>query len=274
MVAAPSDLAGLDVAEEKRRLTAALAKLQKRGVVDLVWAEGGSWPVLQSMLLDGPWHVVHFIGHGGFDESERTGVLALEDDVTGRSSAVTARRFAHLLGASRPVPRLIVLNSCQSGEASANDLLSSTAAELVRSGTSAAVAMQFAITDRPRSLFPAVSTKRSRESLGRGSRPQWADRDRGHQCADARVAHACPLFPHGGHQPVRVKAAAPTETPDAEPDVGGSDIRLMYFRGLAAAQAEQWDVAVTLFDSVLIRDSDYEDAAAERDKGSRRHSNL
>jgi hypothetical protein len=38
-------------------------------------------------------------------------------------------------------------HSCQSGEAAIDDLLSSTAASLVHSGISAAVAMQFVVTD-------------------------------------------------------------------------------------------------------------------------------
>ena len=74
-------------------------------------------------------------------------MLALEDEHTGNSSLVSAGRFARLLHACRPVPRLVVLNACSSGESSAEDLLSSTAASLVHSGISAAVAMQFAVTD-------------------------------------------------------------------------------------------------------------------------------
>ena len=64
-----------------------------------------------------------------------------------RTNLVSSARFARLLHACRPVPRLVVLNSCQSGEAAADDLLSSTAAALVHSGISAVVAMQFVVTD-------------------------------------------------------------------------------------------------------------------------------
>ena len=74
-------------------------------------------------------------------------MLALEDEQTGNAAQVSAQRFARLLHACRPVPRLVVLNSCSSGESAADDLLSSTAAALVHSGISAAVAMQFAVTD-------------------------------------------------------------------------------------------------------------------------------
>jgi len=146
LVAAPRDLPRLDVAEERRRLADAVADLHQRRRVELVWAPAGSWPVLQERLMAGPWHVLHFVGHGGTDPAG-SGVLALEDEATGNAALVSAGRFARLLHACRPVPRLVVLNSCQSGEAAADDLLSSTAATLVHSGISAAVAMQFAVTD-------------------------------------------------------------------------------------------------------------------------------
>ena len=111
----------------------------------MVWVEAGNWSALQSKLTAGPWHVLHVIAHGGV--SDRGGVLALENEATGVAAQVSAQRFARLLHACRPVPRLVVLNACSSGEAAADDLLSSTAAALVHSGISAAVAMQFAVTD-------------------------------------------------------------------------------------------------------------------------------
>ena len=111
----------------------------------MVWVEGGSWGALQQQLMAGPWHVLHVIGHGGV--RAQGGVLALEDEKTGNASMVGAARFARLLHACRPVPRLVVLNSCSSGESAADDLLSSTAASLVHSGITATVAMQFAVTD-------------------------------------------------------------------------------------------------------------------------------
>lgn len=146
LVAAPRDLPRLDVAEERRRLTDAVRGLAGRGQVELVWATAGHWAELQERLAAGPWHMLHFVGHGGSDPTGG-GLLALEDETTGRAAPVSAARFARLLHACRPVPRLVVLNSCQSGEAAADDLLSSTAATLVHSGISAAVAMQFAVTD-------------------------------------------------------------------------------------------------------------------------------
>jgi hypothetical protein len=60
---------------------------------------------------------------------------------------VEASRFADLLRQARPVPRLVVLNSCSGAAGSAQDLFSGTAAALARSGVAAVAAMQFAISD-------------------------------------------------------------------------------------------------------------------------------
>ncbi len=102
LVSAPRDLPALDVAEERRRLTDAIDDLGRRRQIELTWASGGTWPCLQEVLLDGHWHVLHFIGHGGIDRG--VGVLALEDELTGRANLVSSARFARLLHTCRPVP--------------------------------------------------------------------------------------------------------------------------------------------------------------------------
>src|SRR5262249_14872555 len=163
LVAAPQDLPALDTAGEKARMTEALAGLGRH--VELTWTPGARWADLMRILLDGPWHAVHFIGHGGFDRTAGEGTLALEGH-DGRADWVEASRFAGLLSLQRPAPRPVVLNSCASGQAAAADLFSSTAATLVRSGVSAAVAMQFAITDPAAKAFAAgfyqaIATNRS-----------------------------------------------------------------------------------------------------------------
>ncbi len=42
----------------------------------MTWAPS-TWAGLHEMLLAGPWHVLHFIGHGDFDPDRDEGVLAL-----------------------------------------------------------------------------------------------------------------------------------------------------------------------------------------------------
>lgn len=141
LIADPSDLPALDIADEKRRLSGALAGLG--GKVELHWASGGRWADLQEALLAGPWHVLHFVGHGGFRDEQGTLALVGAD---GRADLVSARRFRALLSTAVPPPRLVLLNSCSSGQASAHDTFTSTATALVRQ-IPAVVAMQFVVSD-------------------------------------------------------------------------------------------------------------------------------
>ena len=85
--------------------------------------------------------MLHFIGHGDFDPGRDEGVLALVRE-DGR-----ADRLVDLLRQARPMPRLVVLNSCSGATAGTGDLFSGTAAALVRGGVSAVAAMQYEISD-------------------------------------------------------------------------------------------------------------------------------
>ncbi|MCT9869717.1 CHAT domain-containing protein [Paenarthrobacter aurescens] len=146
IVASPRDLPTLDVDAEKDHLGRALAGPVSEGRVELVWAKSGTWDDVQSMLLAGPWHVVHFVGHGDYDSRTDEGRIALVGP-DGRAAMVRAVRLMALLSVAAPRPRLVVLNSCSSGEMGQSDLFSGTASALVRSGIGAVAAMQFAISD-------------------------------------------------------------------------------------------------------------------------------
>jgi CHAT domain len=106
---------------------------------------GQTYNDLEDALDNGPWHVFHFIGHGGYDRAADEGVLALADE-TGRTQPVGADDISRLLAEHHPL-RLVVLNVCDTGRGSAADAFSSTAAALIRRETPAVVAMQFEITD-------------------------------------------------------------------------------------------------------------------------------
>ncbi|GAA2025406.1 hypothetical protein GCM10009819_05530 [Agromyces tropicus] len=146
MVAAPANLVPIDVAEERERLEQALAAPIAAGQVEVHWLEDVSWRGLHAALLSGRWHVLHFIGHGLFDEARDEGMLAFVGR-DGRAEFVAAGSLADLLDEADPTPRLVVLNSCASAAAGSTDLFSGTAAALVRSGIDAVVAMQFSISD-------------------------------------------------------------------------------------------------------------------------------
>jgi hypothetical protein len=146
VVSAPRGSAALNADRERDQLARALAEPIKDRQVEVTWAPSSTWTGLHETLLDGPWHVIHFIGHGDFASDSDEGVLYLTRD-DGSADPVTASRFADLLRQARPMPRLVVLNSCQGAAASTGDLFSGTAAALARSGVAAVTAMQYAISE-------------------------------------------------------------------------------------------------------------------------------
>ncbi|MBI3797520.1 MAG: SEL1-like repeat protein [Deltaproteobacteria bacterium] len=145
MVASPKDQEPLDVQGEKRRVEEAVARLRQHGLVELSWLPGQTWRDLQRAMRTGPWHVFHFIGHGKFEMYADEGVIALADD-DGLTHLVRGIHLGRVLADHRSL-RLVLLNSCEGGRESAHDLFSSTAANLLRRGIPAVVAMQYEITD-------------------------------------------------------------------------------------------------------------------------------
>jgi CHAT domain/WD domain, G-beta repeat len=146
VVSSPRGLPPLDVDKEQEQLARALARPVREGLAEVCWAPSATWADLQDLLLDGQWHVLHFIGHGDFDPGRDEGMLALTCE-DGRADLVAAHRMVDLLRQARPMPRLVVPNSCSGAAAGVSDLFSGTSAALVRGGVSAVAAMQYEISD-------------------------------------------------------------------------------------------------------------------------------
>jgi WD40 repeat protein len=140
--------ADLDVDEEKLLVEKSLQGLQQRGLVELKWVEGHTWRDLQKALRpgQGTYHIFHFIGHGGFDESNEEGLIELTDE-DGKTQNLRATQLAHLLRNHRSL-KLVILNACEGARGSNTNLFSGTAAILVQKAIPAVLAMQYEITDR------------------------------------------------------------------------------------------------------------------------------
>ncbi len=128
--------------------------------MDLVWLEGQTWRDLQRAMRRGPWHIFHFIGHGGFDRATDEGLIALADDA-GRAHLLRATDLGRLLDDHYPL-RLVLLNSCEGARGGERDAFSGTAATLVRRDIPAVLAMQYEINDEAavefsRSFYEAVA---------------------------------------------------------------------------------------------------------------------
>lgn len=89
-----------------------------------------------------PIHVLHFDGHGIFNEQKKQGMLAFEDSKN-KLDPVTATELAQLLHNSNV--QLVVLTACQSAASAADDAFSSVAAQLLQGGINTVVAMSASI---------------------------------------------------------------------------------------------------------------------------------
>lgn len=146
VIAGPNDVAPLDTEAEKERINAALEPLVKKGLVDVELIEGpDTWENLMKRLRPNKTHILHFIGHGEFDEKNGEGVLIMEDADSNAMRIDSERLGVLVQGKSRL--QLVILNSCLGTQGDESQPFSSMAAGLVRSGVPAVIAMQFEISD-------------------------------------------------------------------------------------------------------------------------------
>ncbi len=135
-----SGYATLDVTDERRKVDKAIHSLHERGEIDFQWVLGESHNDLFDALYKGPWHVLHFVGHGGVD-AQGEGYIVLASE-TGEAEEYSATKLTRLLRLESSL-RLVVLNCCDSARGS-----SSLAKRLVMSGIPSVLAMQFPISDQ------------------------------------------------------------------------------------------------------------------------------
>ncbi|MFT4216086.1 MAG: CHAT domain-containing protein, partial [Micropruina sp.] len=153
VVASPTNLATLDVGAEVQRIRTALASIEASGQVGVTVVANATLAELRQTLRRGDFHVLHFIGHGGFNDTTAEGMLAFEDD----------HHLAHLVSGSdlatmihdHDTLRLVVLNACEGARQSPADPFGGVAQSLVAQGIPAVVAMQFEITDAAATTFGA-----------------------------------------------------------------------------------------------------------------------
>ncbi|WP_405528425.1 CHAT domain-containing protein [Streptomyces avidinii] len=148
--AQPHDLPVLEGAREVQQVSQALQRCSSESV-DVHWLPGDKWQDLAKELRFGSWHVLHCVSHGGFDEERNAGYIQLSG-ADGSARKIYASDFERLITDS-PNLRLIVLNSCESAVSGSEDVFAGTAANLVRAGVPAVVAMQYEITDKAALVF-------------------------------------------------------------------------------------------------------------------------
>ncbi len=151
VISNPLDAEPLDVELEKAKLEDALKPLREANAVAIDWLEEPTLLALTKKVRPDTYHILHFIGHGGFDDSNGEGALLFED-AAGRGRAVSGDQLAAVLYEKRSL-RLVLLNSCEGARNAVKDPFSGVAASLVQREIPAVIGMQFEITDRAAVLF-------------------------------------------------------------------------------------------------------------------------
>ena len=141
----PTDLPELDVEQEWRRVQDALAARVSAGRIHVDRLEVPTKQALRDWLRVKDVHILHFIGHGDFDEQLQDGVVYFTDRF-GRSAKVSPSTLGPDLRDHDPL-RLVVLNACHSARVDTADPYSGMAQGLVQQDCAAVVAMQFPVSD-------------------------------------------------------------------------------------------------------------------------------
>lgn len=149
VISHPTDVPPLDVKRESHLLKRALQeRVEQNRIQWQVLDRATMTEIGQAMRTFRP-HVVHFVGHGAYQDEQAFVVLENDDNSSRRVSAEVFREF--FLGI--PETRLVVLNACQTATTSPVHPLVGLAPRLLQRSLSAVVAMQFPIPDTTALIF-------------------------------------------------------------------------------------------------------------------------
>jgi len=140
----PADHPPLDLEAEWSQVMTALREFTDSGEITVTDLAAPTLSELRRVLLRERFHVLHYMGHGGFT-AEDGGVLLFTDQA-GRGVPVTGEQLSVMLRDHTSL-RLAVLNACEAGRTDPADPFGGFADTLVRRGIPAVVAMQFEISD-------------------------------------------------------------------------------------------------------------------------------
>lgn len=145
------NLPAVDAATERQVLEEAFFTLESEALTLDVLERPVTLARLERALQQGA-DVLHFVGHGAFNQRRQQAALYLQDEA-GDTQIVRDAAFAEMLGRQADLPQLIFLAACQSAtRASAGAFLGLTP-RLVQTGVPAVVAMQERVTVKTAQKF-------------------------------------------------------------------------------------------------------------------------
>jgi len=151
IIASPHGLPRLDVEREWATICDALADKERAHLVHVDRLPAPTIGELQRWLRHNEVHVLHFVGHGYFDDRLQDGMLMFTDP-GGRAVPVSPAVLGTHVRDHDPL-RLVVLNACQTARVDDADPYSGMAQGLIQQEAAAVVAMQFPISDDAAIVF-------------------------------------------------------------------------------------------------------------------------
>jgi hypothetical protein len=284
----PADCRRLDLPRERGLIEDNWARLPS---VEVEFLTASSAERLGDRLTENRYHIVHYMGHGDFDERTGRGVLLMEDEAR-QASPIDGPTLGILL---RDVPtlRLVVLNACETARLTKErglDPFAGVASSLVMAGIPAVVAMQFPISDdaaitfarrfyallaRGEAVDTAVAEGRRAVRTSRPDTLEWGTPVLFMRAADGvifRVSGAAAVAAaaagveqepaSAGEEPAHREAKDvivqfPGKTPASAP----TSAEAKYVEARAAMNDERWDDAVRLFEEINKCRPGYHDSA-------------
>jgi tetratricopeptide (TPR) repeat protein len=155
LIAAPLGLGQnevLNTAREEDLILSVLAQARRAGQIEIEFAPSGSLEALEAALREFDPHVLHFVGHGVFDEARDRGLLLMETP-DGRRREVPNAEFAGAVARQARSLRLVFLSACQSAVAPRAEGYADLGRLLLDAGIPAVVAMQFRVLNRSAMAF-------------------------------------------------------------------------------------------------------------------------
>jgi hypothetical protein len=149
--AQPVGFGRLSIDQEREVIRRGFEPLMDAGLVTVDVLPHATPGAIHGHLGTGRYDVVHFIGHGVFDEDKQEGCLLFEDSRGG--SIALGQRSVREIFCQRGVS-LVFLNACQSGTGSRGaDFNKGVAQALVSRGLPALVANQYSVLDSSATSF-------------------------------------------------------------------------------------------------------------------------
>lgn len=155
VVSSPDDknITPLNTELEQEVILEAVDKLHREHKIDVDFTEDATFETIKGYLIENDYHIVHFTGHGRYDEDKHTGYLVLENE-NGKAREMDNSAIADLLKGQNV--RLVVLSACQSGKTSNMKAYADLASNLAKENIPAVVAMQYSIFDLSATKFAST----------------------------------------------------------------------------------------------------------------------